>query len=358
MSGIPTGWCLRCMPSLKSEIHRLVMAKKTSPKRPAQKESSADSTSDMNALLRKLQEMLAGDSGQVIEKGDLYALMASLSGPSANDRLSDAEADAKDEAQQLAFDAMEAETEAKARKLAKRALKLDPDCVDALLVMVRLDARTPREHLEALQKVVAAGERSLGARYIAENQGHFWMLLETRPYMRALANLAEALRGQGIRLDAIKIYERMLRLNPNDNQGARDPLLGLYLETGNLSEARRILSRYKQDGSANFAWARVLERLLAGNRKGAAIALAKARMANRHLELFLTMQRPLPKEPPEMYSPGSEEEAVLCLSYLSGAWAEHKEAASWLFEQLAENGATVPSETLLKQLPVATGRVQ
>jgi len=316
-----------------------VMTKKPSAKRPVQKKPSNAPTTAMKAMLRQLEDLLAEeDTSPVVEKGDWNALMASLSGPSAYDRLSDAEADAKDEAQQIAFDAMEAESEAQARKLAKRALKLDPDCVDALLVMIDLDARTPREMIEGLQKAVAAGERSLGAKFIDENEGYFWLLLETRPYMRALENLAEAFRGHGINQDAIKIYEKMLKLNPNDNQGVRDPLLGLYLETGDLNGAAILFSQYKEDASANFAWARVLERLLAQDCKGASAALTKARKANRHMELYLTAQKPLSIEPPEMYSPGSEEEAILCLSYLSGAWAEHKEATLWLFDRLGKPG--------------------
>ena len=311
-------------------------------------------------MLRQLAQMLeAGESSEVVTIDDVKALMTSLNSPQASDRLSDAEADAKDEAQQIAFDAMEAESEAQARKLAKRALRLDPDCVDALLVMIDLDARTPRETIEGLQKAVAAGERSLGAKFIDENEGHFWLLLDTRPTMRALASLADAFRSQGISQDAIKIYEKMLKLNPNDNQGVRDPLLGLYLETGDLNGAALIFSKYKEDASANFVWARVLERFLAGDRKGASAALTKARKANRHLELYLTAQKPLPKEPPEMYSPGSEEEAVLCLSYLSGAWAEHKEATFWLFDQLAADGARpVPGKAALKKMPAAGKAVQ
>ncbi|MGC9225507.1 MAG: tetratricopeptide repeat protein, partial [Terracidiphilus sp.] len=290
---------------------------------------------------------------------DLNAYLATHSGSLLQDMPEDVELSCKEEAQELAFDAMEARSEAEARKLAKRALKLDPDCVDALMVMVDLDAQSPRAMMEGLQKAVAAGERSLGAKFIDENEGHFWLLLETRPYMRALEALAEACRGEGIHMDAINIYEKMLRLNPNDNQGVRDPLLGLYLETGDLNAAALLLTQYKDDASANFAWARALERFLAGDRDGAAAALKKARKANPHMELFLTAQKPLPEVPPEMYSPGSEEEAVLSLGYLSGVVAEHEELAFWLFERLAETGGgEARGKIALLKAPVKGKRVQ
>ena len=137
----------------------------------------------------------------------------------------------------------------------------------------------------------------------------------------------------------------MLELNPNDNQGVRDPLLGLYLETGDLRGARELLDKFKEDASANFAWARVLERFLAGKRDEARAALKKARRTNRHVELYLAVRKTLPKHPPEMYSPGSEEEAALCVGYLSGAWAAHKEAVFWLLDQLAADGLLrIPSK--------------
>ena len=335
------------------------------PKKPAgkslwkkPKESMTPAT--MGTMMRQLAQMLeAADASEVITKDDLNALVASLGGPSPTDRLSDKEADAREEAKQIAFDAMEAETEAQARKLAKRALRLDPDCVDALVVMTNLQARNPHEMIAGLQGAVAAGERSLGDKFIRQNKGHFWLLLDTRPYMRALQALAEAFRGAGINLDAIQGFEKMLELNPNDNQGVRDPLLGLYLETGDLKGAGRLLKKYKEDVSANFEWARVLERFLAGDLDGAGRALTAARKANRHLELFLTQKESLPKELPEMYSPGSEEEAVLVLSYLSGALSKQKEACFWLFDQLAADGVRpTPSASALKKMKVVGKTVQ
>lgn len=308
------------------------MPNKSSQKPSVKNKADSPKPTEIESMMRQLAELVAGEDG-VVTRDDINALLASLTGPSASDGLSEAAADAKDEAQQIAFDAMEAESDAQARKLAKRALRLDPDCVDALVVMTELDARTPREIIEGLQKAVTAGQRSLGEKFIRENKGHFWLLIETRPYMRAMAQLAELLRMEGISLDAIKIYERMLDLNPNDNQGVRDPLLGLYLETGDLKGAGSLLKKYKDDGSANFQWALVMERFLAGDRDGASAALKKARKANRHIEPYLIGQKRLPKELPEMYSPGSEEEAVLCMTYLRRAWAAHREASDWIRNQ-------------------------
>jgi tetratricopeptide (TPR) repeat protein len=306
------------------------MTKKLAKKSPAKKKPAPNAAID--AAVRQMAKLMA--SSDLITQDDLNALLTSLHGPLATDGLSDAEADARAEAQELAFDAMQAESKAEALKLAKRALRKDPDCVDALVLLGSIESDSPRKMIEALKKAVEAGERSLGAKYFKDNKGHFWGLLDTRPYMRAMEQLAGLLRAEGFKLDAIKHFEKILELNPNDNQGVRDPLLGLYLATDNLEAARKLLKDYGEDASANFGWARVLERFLSADQAGAAAALTIARKGNRFVELYLSGQKRIPKEMPEMYSPGSDEEAVLVLDYMSLGWAEHKEALLWLMAQL------------------------
>ena len=312
----------------------------------------------LEGATRQLEELVAAVGGMAT-KDDMDALLKSLQGPWAEDGLTDEEADKRYQAQELAFDAQEARTEAKALKLAKRALRLDPDCVDALVVVADIECDSPRKLIEALQKAAAAGERSLGAKFIRENTGHFWGLLDTRPYMRALEHLAGLLSAEGLNLDAIHIYERMLVLNPNDNQGVRDPLLGVYLSIDDLAGAARLLKKFKVDVLANFAWGRVLERVLAGDFVGAKTALEKARKANPFVELYLTAQRPIAEIEPDMYSIGSEEEAVLCMNWVGRAWAMHKEAVFWLLDQQSANrGPAIPSKAALKRVPVAGKKVQ
>jgi tetratricopeptide (TPR) repeat protein len=310
------------------------MTKKVTKKKAATKKKAppvAPSTATEQAM-RTVQKAIAGK--KVISLDDLNAFLASMAGPGLSLLPADAELSQKQAAQELAFDAMEAESESQARKLAKRALAKDPDCLDALVLLTSLDAKSPREAIEGLQKAVAAGERSLGATFIRENKGDFWGILETRPYMRALAELANLLRGQGIYLDAIRHYEKMLELNPGDNQGVRDPLLGLYLAVSDLEGAGKLLKKYKEDSMANFAWGRVLERFLAGDLGGAEAALKAARKANGHMELYMSGRKALPKYLPGSYSPGSEEEAILCLDTMTVAWAAHEDALFWMMERL------------------------
>jgi tetratricopeptide (TPR) repeat protein len=287
-------------------------------------------------LLQDLQKELG--KRDFANVGELQEFMQGLMGQVMKPSQADLEADTlKDEAQDLAFAAMEAKTKAQARKLAKQALAKDPDCVDALVVLASIEADSPQQMIKSLQKAVEAGERSLGANFIKKNKGHFWGLIETRPYMRTLEQLASLLRAEGDKKEAIKQYEKMLELNPNDNQGVRDQLLGLYLSIGGIDEAGKLLADYKDDASACFAWGRVLERFLDGDLPGAEAALKEARKTNRFVELYLSGQKELPEFLPNMYSPGSDEEAMLCLDNLALAWMEFPEALVWLIEQVAKD---------------------
>lgn len=284
-------------------------------------------------VLRDIQRVLEGKKFESAE--DANAFLATLIGNELQDTPADDEPpDPLWRAQELAFEAMEAESAEKARELAQRALAIDPDCVDALVVMTDLQATTAREAIAGLKKAVEAGERSLGAEFFQQNKGHFWGILETRPYMRAKAQLAELLRADGSGVQALRHYERMLELNPNDNQGVRYPLLGCYLAHGGLQEAAKLLHDYDGDPTATFTWGRVLERFLAGDRKGAAKALKLARKDNPFVEQFFSGLMPMPKGMPDSYSLGSAEEAMICFDHLGAAWVKNQPAMFWMMDRL------------------------
>lgn len=237
------------------------------------------------------------------------------------------------EAQDIAYEAMEAmddgDTE-RAIELARQAAKIDPNCVDAVSLLAQAASGSRDELIANMTRVVEDGARALGPKFFAENRGHFWGILETRPYMRARSLLAKALAEADRHDEAIRHHEEMLDLCPNDNLGLRYPLIGLYLRAGRLKDVARLFKRYRDEGSAMFAWARVLQRLLAGDEPGAATALREAREANPHVEAFLTGCKRRPRGELGYYSPGEESEAIVCLDCLGDAWDRHPDAREWL----------------------------
>lgn len=101
----------------------------------------------------------------------------------------------------------------------RRALELDPQHADAHnhLGIARLDARKLKEAEEHFRAAVDGG-----AQRIEHNGAEIpWAIIENRPYLRALGNLALALEEQRKWPEALAIHQRILKLNPNDNQGVR-----------------------------------------------------------------------------------------------------------------------------------------
>jgi len=284
---------------------------------------------DMERFNRALSKLMGEKEFESEE--ELNAFMASLTGPGKLDEILDAaELDPEDEAQDLAYEAMEAESDTEAKMLCRRALKLDPHCLDALILLADIETTSTQDYAERLRAVVRGAEEHFGEAFMEENRGHFWGLVETRPYMRARQSLAESLLALDEMDAAIAEYEGMLALNPGDNQGHRDVLRGLYLEAGNLEGVRRLNKEYDDGMFAIPAWSAVLERFLSDDLKQAEKLLRAAHKYNRHVAGYLTGTKPLPKEGPGRYSPGDPNEAALCVILLGKAWFSHPEAIVWL----------------------------
>jgi hypothetical protein len=73
--------------------------------------------------------------------------------------------------------------------------------------------------IELYGKGVNAAERILGKEIFQKEKGNFWKIIETRPYMRAQEGLAVALWNSGKLDSARAIYEKLLDLYLDDNQG-------------------------------------------------------------------------------------------------------------------------------------------
>ena len=262
--------------------------------------------------------------------------------------------DDEERAQDLVYDAMEAETAAEQLRLARLALKLDGENVDALLMVAEGVEMESAERIAALRGIVAVGARRLGQRAFKELAPHFWGVLETRPYMRARAQLAWRLVEAGRLEEAVAEYAAMLELNENDNQGVRYELLPLLLALGRLDEARALLERCKDEveWSVVVAWGRVLARWLSGDKASATRALTAARKQNPHMEAYLTGARKPAKDEPDYYSPGSREEAQSFAKLLLRAWQVYPEAQAWLVGKVVRSA----DEPVKRKGPSRAGR--
>ena len=161
-----------------------------------------------------------------------------------------------DRAQEVMYRAFEA-SGAEQVRLARKALEISPDCADAYVLLAE-HAQTAEEARKHYEQGVAAGERALGKQAFEEYAGHFWGILETRPYMRAREGLAQCLWEAGRREEAAEHYQELLRLNPNDNQGVRYSLATLLLDLDRDEDLRRLVAEYEDDASAVWAYTKAL----------------------------------------------------------------------------------------------------
>ncbi len=234
------------------------------------------------------------------------------------------------EAQALMYNAWEESNPARRMNLAHEALALSPDCADAYVLLAEEEADSLARAAEWYQKGIEAGESALGAEYFKENKGHFWGLLETRPYMRAREGLANTLWSLKRYDEAIEHYHALLELNPDDNQGVRHALLNLLLELDRTVEATALLKQYG-DGMAEwlYTWA-LMEFRQSGAGKAADRRLKAALKYNRHVPTYLIGRKRIPNQLPPYYGIGDEAEAIHYAHRYLNHWRRTPGAVEWL----------------------------
>lgn len=219
-------------------------------------------------------------------------------------------------------------------RLARQAVRKDPNCVDAYLILADFASQSIEERKQLLEQAVIVGEQALGQRYFQENSGRFWGLQETRPYMTALAELAEACKNGKDKQRAVALYEQGLQLNPGDHQGLRYPLSSLYLELHKFSEIAALFEQYKEDRSAFFCYNRLLMAyILEGDSPDTRHLKRRAKEHNRYIPNLLAGQLKMPKELPGFYGVGNKDEAVLYVYANRHVWRQVMGSISWLLKK-------------------------
>ena len=212
--------------------------------------------------------------------------------------------------------------------LIREALALSPDCADAYLLLSERSS-SPDEIRSLLDKAIAAGERALGPGAVADPVRSLWEDVNTRPYMRARAALAEVLfAGRDYRA-AVDHYRALLQLDPGDNQGLRYRLLSTLLEANMNEDAETLLLQYDET-DAQWQYASVLLALRAGDRKLARKRLRAALKSNRRVPAYLTGRRELPDAGPDYFAYGSDDEAVIYAMDAIDQWEATPGAVAWL----------------------------
>lgn len=161
----------------------------------------------------------------------------------------------KDQEQALLQKAMQTNSSNRRIQLAEAALEVYPDSPDAYLILAE-EAENEADARAFLKAGMDAGERELGL--FRWEQGHFWDLHETRPYIRICKSYADSCWFSGNAEEAQKVLEHILELNPEDNTGARYLLTAAYLYTNKLKKTEKVLEKFGNDAAATVAYDRMV----------------------------------------------------------------------------------------------------
>src|SRR5699024_4943264 len=211
----------------------------------------------------------------------------------------------RDIAQDILFEAMNKQGQEQ-KDLIEQALEIYPNSPDAYGILAE-QAQELRKRHYLLRKAIDVGEKDLGPDFFKENKGHFWGIVETRPYMRAKASYAMTLDQMGFIEEAIKQYEELIELNPSDNQGIRDLLITLYIESESFDDAKRLLEAYKDDITATFTFSKALVSYRTEGIDGQAYEqLKKAHERNPYVLNYLLKRKNIPNQTFDYITLGGE----------------------------------------------------
>lgn len=175
------------------------------------------------------------------------------------------------------------------RECLEKAKELEPKNLDVLMRLLLLEKKSFWEYIPEVQELLALGKEDLKERKLyKESMGDFYMVLETRPYMRVLQFYLTILSSSYMIQQAIAVAKEMLKLNRNDNLGVRYTLMALYVYTEDEFNVRKLIREYKgEEDSAFFTMPLALLKFRQGKWEEAKAILEKVKAQYKGFTTFL-----------------------------------------------------------------------
>ena len=206
----------------------------------------------------------------------------------------------------------------KAIKLAKQALEINPENIDAKCFIAEFEENQIKK-LSKMEDIIEKSTKLLEKdnMFDKENIGHFWGMIETRPYMRARSMKLNILMNLGRYTDAIKECEEMLKLCESDNLGIRYTLIGLYCTLEKFEECEKLYKKFNEY-SAAMLFPMAIMYFRKGDYKKSKKFLRDVQEVNPYIIKILKNDIDMIDnlEDIEYYAPGSKEEASIIITDL------------------------------------------
>lgn len=145
-----------------------------------------------------------------------------------------------------------ADTREERIRLAKKAMKMDPDNIEAEFMVRSGEAKDMDSLLSIYPELIEKSFKILSKQGITrrKDKGEFYSLIETRPLMRIYLAYIQSLLNVGRFGKAMHICEEVLKLNENDNMGVRYILMSLYAFFEDTKKAEALAERFEQEDCA------------------------------------------------------------------------------------------------------------
>lgn len=218
----------------------------------------------------------------------------------------------------LLEEAYNASSKTKAIKLAKQALEVYPNNIDAECFIADFEKNQIKK-LSKIETIIDKSSKILEKDNLFEedNIGHFWGILETRPYMRARSKKITILEDLGRYGEAIRECEEMLKLCESDNLGIRYTLMGLYCILEKFDECENLYKKFGEQ-SAFMLFPMAIMYFKKGDYKKSKKFLKETQEENPYIIEILKNNIAMIKNANEIeyYAPGSKEEASIIINDL------------------------------------------
>lgn len=136
-----------------------------------------------------------------------------------------------------------------ALRFARRALRLNRHDLEAELIITEITSTSLMDFIKKLEKLIKKGEKALQSVYHIEekDKGHYWEILETRPYLLVRIKYVEALMSASMHRKAARELEEIIALSKKDNIGARYKLITIYAILEEYEKAEELFKKYKEE---------------------------------------------------------------------------------------------------------------
>lgn len=222
----------------------------------------------------------------------------------------------------------------KKKAIVDDALRIYPDLGEGYIELFLIEKGYYRKLL-FIDKAISIGKRLL-EKYDSDFENYYG-IYELRAYIIALDIKAEFLLENGIREEAIALYEEIIDLDSSDHLGVRFKIIPEYIMENNDDSANNIYDIYILDDCVEMDFNKALLEYRQNRMNEAKAYLKKAMDINKYVVKAICHDREydkILKISDGDYTKGSILEAQSYLLQARKAWRKTDGAISWLLARL------------------------